>query len=160
MIEAIRASVEEGRAVPGITVGHVDKAASSSHHHYYIVDGHARVEAYQRAEIEEINVAEVLVLESETDVLIEHVRRNLHSPMNPIRVATIAALLAKAQVENPFKALGLSPVMETAVNVLTHWPNDVLTKLSRVLDMNASRFSDVHALPHFFTAFEELTEDT
>jgi hypothetical protein len=160
MIEVIRASVEEGRAVPGITVGHVDKAASSSssHHHYYIVDGHARVEAYQRAEIEEINVAEVLVLESETDVLTEHVRRNLHSPMNPIRVAAIAALLAKAQVENPFKALGLSPVMETAVNVLTHWPNDVLTKLSRVLDMNASRFSDVYALPHFFTAFEELTE--
>src|SRR5581483_3302552 len=70
MIEAIMASVEEGRAVPGITVGHVGKAASSSsHHHYYIVDGHARVEAYQRAEIEEINIAEVLDLESETDVL-------------------------------------------------------------------------------------------
>ncbi len=164
MIEAIRASVEVGRGVPGITVGHVGKAASSSsssphhYHNYYIVDGHARVEAYQRAEIEEINVAEVLDLESETDVLIEHVRRNLHSPMNPIKVAAVAGLLAKAQVENPFKSLGLSPVMETAVNVLTHWPNDVLTKLSRVLDMNASRFSDVYALPHFFTAFEELTE--
>jgi hypothetical protein len=158
MIEAIRASVEEGRAVLGITVALVGKAAPSSSHHYYIVDGHARVEAYQRAEIEEINIAEVLDLESETDVLIEHVIRNLHSPMNPIKVAAIAALLAKAKVENPFKALGLSPVMETAVNVLTHWPNDVLTKLSRVLDMNASRFSDVYALPHFFTAFEELTE--
>lgn len=151
VIEAIRSSLEEGRSAPGITIALVGKS-------FYIVDGHARVEAYQRAEMEEVNIAEVLNIGSETDLLIEHVRRNLHSPMNPIRLAAIAARLAKTGVREPFKALGISPVMETAVNVANRWPVDVLTKLSRVLDINASKFSDVYALPHFFVAFEELTE--
>ena len=152
MIEAIRSSLEEGRAAPGITVGRVGDA-------YYIVDGHARVEAYRRAEFEEINVGEVLDLGSETDVLIEHVKRNTRSPMNPIKVRGAVALLIKEGVEEPFKTLRLSPVMETAVHVLVRWPSDVLAMVSDLLDKNAGRFSDVYAIPQFFAAFADLTLD-
>jgi hypothetical protein len=152
LIESIRGSVEGGMAAPGITVALVGKSQ------YYIVDGHARVQAYKKAELEEVNVAEVLDLKNETEVLVEHVRRNLRSHMNPIRVAEAAAHLAKAGAQDPFKLLGVSPVMETAVNVINRWPTDVRTTLSRLLDTSAGKFSDVYAPPHFFVAFEELTD--
>src|SRR5690606_32380363 len=82
LIEGIRSSLEEGRAVQGITVGLVGDT-------YYIVDGHARVEGCHRAEFVEINVGEVLDVGGVANVVIEHVRRNTRSPMNPIRVLEI-----------------------------------------------------------------------
>lgn len=152
LIECIRSSVEGGRAAPGITVALVGKSL------YYIVDGHARVEAYKRAEMEEVNVAEILDLKDETEVLVEHVRRNLRSHLNPLRVAAAAGHLAKAGVQDPFKLLGVSPVMEIAVNVINRWPADMRTRVSKLLDTSAGKFSDVYAPPHFFVAFEELTD--
>jgi hypothetical protein len=150
LIEGIRSSLEEGRAVQGITVGVVDGA-------YYIVDGHARVDGCERAEFVEINVGEVLDLGSVANVVIEHVRRNTRSPMNPIRVLGAVAFLAKEGVADPFRALRLTPVMETAVRVLLMWPKDVLGKFSDLLEKYASRFSDVYAIPHFFATFEDLS---
>lgn len=150
LIEGIRSSLEEGRAVQGITAGLVGGA-------YYIVDGHARVEACDRAEFVEINVGEVLDLGSVANVVIEHVRRNTRSPMNPLRVLGAVAFLAKEEVADPFKALRLTPVMETAVRVLLMWPRDVLGMFSDLLEKYASRFSDVYAIPHFFATFEDLS---
>jgi hypothetical protein len=150
LIEAIRTSVEEGRAPQGITVG-------VSGDDYYIVDGHARVEAFQRAGFVEVNVGEVLDLGSTANILIEHVRRNIHSPLNPIKVFLAASLLAKEGVEEPLKALRLTPVMQAAVRVLTMWPVDIMAMVSDLLDKSTARFSDVNAVPHFFVTFEDLS---
>lgn len=150
LIEGIRSSLEEGRAVQGITVGLIGDT-------YYIVDGHARVEGCQRAEFVEINVGEVLDVGSVANVVIEHVRRNTRSPMNPIRVLGAVAFLAKEGVADPFKALRLTPVMDAAVRVLLMWPRDVLGTFSELLEKCAAKFSDVYAIPHFFTTFEDLS---
>lgn len=150
LIEAIRSSLEEGRAAPGITVGLVGST-------YYIVDGHARVEACDRAEFVEINVGEVLDLGSVADVLIEHVRRNIRSPLNPIKVLGVAALLAKEGVERPLSVLHLTPVLEEAVRVLSMWPGDLVGTVSDLIDRKSGRFSDVYAVPHFFAAFQDLS---
>lgn len=151
LIEAIRSSLEEGRAVPGITVGAVGGA-------YYIVDGHARVEACDRAEFAEVNVGEVLDLAGAASVVIEHVRRNTRSPMNPVKVLGAVAFLVKEGVEDPFKELHLPPVMEAAVRALSRWPRDVKAMVSDLLDRSAGRFSEVYATPHFFAAFEDLSK--
>ncbi len=151
LIEAVRSSLEGGRAVPGITVGTVDDA-------YYIVDGHARVEACDRAGFAEVNVGEVLDLGSAANVVIEHVRRNTRSPMNPVKVLGAVAFLLREGVEDPFKALHLPPVMEMAVRTLSRWPGDVRSMVSDLLEKGASRFSDVYAIPHFFAAFEGLSQ--
>lgn len=150
LIEAIRSSLEEGRAVQGIAVAAVGNT-------YYIVDGHARVEACDRAGFAEINVGEVLDLASVANVLIEHVRRNTRSPLNPVKVLGVAGLLAKEGVERPLSALRLTPVMEAAVRVLSMWPGDVVGMVSGLLDRKTGRFSDVYAVPHFFAAFEDLS---
>jgi len=150
LIEAIRSSLEEGRAAPGITVGLVGGV-------HYIVDGHARVEACDRAEFVEINVGEVLELGSMADLLVEHVRRNIRSPLNPVKVLGVAALLAKQGVERPLTVLHLTPVMEAAVRVLSMWPGELVGMVSDLIDRKSGRFSDVYAVPHFFTAFQDLS---
>lgn len=150
LLEGIRSSLEEGRAVQGITVGLIGDT-------YYIVDGHARVEGCHRAEFVEINVGEVLDVGSVANVVIEHVRRNTRSPMNPIRVLGAVAFLAKEGVADPFKALRLTPVMDAAVRVLLMWPRDILGMFSELLEKCAAKFSDVYAIPHFFTTFEDLS---
>jgi hypothetical protein len=72
-------------------------------------------------------------------------------------VLGVAALLAKEGVERPLSVLHLTPVMEEAVRVLSMWQGDLVGTVSDLIDRKSGRFSDVYAVPHFFTAFQDLS---
>lgn len=143
--------MSDGRRLPGIIIAYVGETA-------YIVDGHARVDAYRKVGFQEVNVSEVLHLDGEVEIVREHVMRNQHSSVNPLKVAAAVVFLEKSGTRDAVKTLGLSPVMASAVGIIRAWPADIRTKVSQVLEAQARKFSDVYALPHFFTAFSDLTD--
>ncbi len=145
-IDSIAASIKADRPVDGIVVARVgDK--------YYIVDGHARLDAYMAAELAEVVVSEELVLDDIAQVVIEHVKRNITSPLNPLNVANAIAFLAKHGIKDPYAAIPLSEVMKRAVQlILGVYDTELRALLQKYLQEKAVIFSEVEMLPHFFIA--------
>lgn len=151
-IDGIAQSVTSGKAVPGIDIARFGKKA-------YIVGGHARVEGYRKAGIDEIEIANELKLKNEAEVVAEHTRRNLSSSLNPVKLTAAVAFLESNGIKDPWAAIGFSDVMRKAILVLKRWPKDVRAQFSQFIDQQAEKFSDVHVPPQFFLAFGHVTDE-
>jgi hypothetical protein len=148
-IDSITASIEADRPIDGIAVARVGNK-------YYIVDGHARVDAYRAAGLAEVVVSDELVLDDVAQVVIEHVKRNITSPLNPLNVANAIAFLAKHGIKDPYAAIPLGEVMKRAVQlILGVYDTELRTMLQKYLLEKAVIFPDVEVLPHFFIAVYE-----
>jgi hypothetical protein len=154
-IDGIAQSASGGKAVPGIDIARVPGMGKKA----FIVDGHARVDGYQKAGIDEIEIANELKLKSEAEVVAEHVRRNLSSSVNPLKLTAAITFLESKGVKDASLSVGLSEVMRKAILVLRRWPKDVRAQFSQFLDQQAERFSDVHVPPQFFIALGQVTDD-
>lgn len=150
-IDGIAASIEADRPVDGIVVARVGNSNK-----YYIVDGHARVDAYMAAELAEVAVSEELVLDDVAQVVVEHIKRNTTSPLNPLEVANAVAFLAKHGIKDPYAAIPLGEVMKRAVQlILGAYGTELRAMLQKYLREKAAIFPDVDVLPHFFIAVYE-----
>ncbi|HEX7033006.1 MAG TPA: ParB N-terminal domain-containing protein [Nitrososphaera sp.] len=148
-IDSITASIEADLPIEGIAVARVGNK-------YYIVDGHARVDAYRAAGLAEVVVSDELVLDDVAQVVIEHVKRNITSPLNPLNVANAIAFLAKHGIKDPYAAIPLGEVMKRAVQlILGVYDTELRATLQKYLLEKAAIFPDVEVLPHFFIAVYE-----
>ncbi|HEX7031949.1 MAG TPA: ParB/RepB/Spo0J family partition protein [Nitrososphaera sp.] len=148
-IDSIGASIEADHPIDGIVVARVGNKS-------YIVDGHARVDAYRAAGLAEVVVSDELVLDDIAQVVIEHVKRNITSPINPLNVANAIAFLAKHGVSDPYAAIPLGEVMKRAVQlILGTYDTELRVMLQKYLAEKAAVFPDIEVLPHFFIAVYE-----
>lgn len=152
------------RKVPGIVIARLDNNNISNINNNskttsYILDGHARVEGCKKAGIKEIEITELLRLKNEAEVVSEHVRRNLTSAINPLKLATAIAFMQQNGIKEPYESLGISPIMKKAIQVIKRWPKDLRVQFSQFIDSQAGKFSDVHIQPHFFVSFAMVTDE-
>src|SRR5690606_38491374 len=148
-IDSIASSIEDDRPIDGIVVARVGNK-------YYIVDGHARVDAYRAAGLAEVVVSEELALDDVAQVVIEHVKRNVTSPLNPLNMANAIAFLVKHGIKDPYASIPLGEVMKRAVQlILGAYDTELRAMLQKYLLENAAVLPDVEVLPHFFIAVYE-----
>jgi len=148
-IDNIAATIEADRPIDGIAVARVEDK-------FYIVDGHARVDACRAAGLAEVVVSDEFVADDVAQVVSEHVKRNVTSPLNPLNMANAIAFLAKQGVSDPYAAIPIGEMMKRAVQlILGAYDAELRAMLQKYLMEKAAVFPHVEVPPHFFIAVYE-----
>lgn len=118
----------------------------------YIVDGHARVLACKQAGITEIP-AQTIEVSSLVDIVTEHVRRNMNSHVDPIKVFDAVAYLEKSGIgyDEAVSALRLSIPFVNAVTNQKRISPEALDLLREFIEKRLKKEQNTpYVAPHVF----------